>query len=283
MRAFRCALVLLAAQSAPIVFAHGPQIQITADDGKIVTRSLLLDAPYSNTLTARKSVYVMPALMDLNGVWYSRPNSAIDPITGLYSFPSGPGFAYGYDLADGGTQQFATGSVFSLGFTDGLKSWNGAAFTDAGATQLKAFRGSSVGISSPPENFAITSDSAPFDNLSLPTVAANYGADGAEVHSSLRFALLGDGANAFSAVPDGVYLLSMQLSSTQIDLAASDPFYFVLSKNASTQALFDAVNSLGASSSAVQWVSIPEPSFAALATASVLLLVRARFRRGRRC
>jgi hypothetical protein len=250
-------LVLVAALTSSIAQAHGPQIQITNGDDKIVTRRLLLDGPYSNQLTPPKSVYVMP-LMAFESVWYSRPNNEIDPITQLPAFPSGPGLAYGYDLADGGTQEFAAGSVISAGFMDGLKIWNGAAFVDAGATQLKAFRGSNPNIVSPPANFAVTSDSGPFDSLSLATVAASYGPEGAEVHGGFRFALLGDGSSPTSSSADGVYLLSQQLSSTQAGLSPSDPYYFVLHKNATGQSIVNAVESLGFPSSAVQIV--PEPS-----------------------
>jgi hypothetical protein len=144
---------------------------------------------------------------------------------------------------------------------DGLKRWNGSLFADAGATQLKGFRGSNASISSPPENFAITSDVGPFDSVSLAAVAAGYGSDGAEVHGSFRFALLGDGSSPTSASPDGVYLLTMQVSSTQPGLNASDPFYFVLNKNAAAAGVAAAVHSLGISPSLVQWV-VPEPASA---------------------
>src|SRR4051794_39084843 len=99
MRAIAYVVPTFVLLAAVRVFAHGPQIQITNDGGKIKTRQLIADGPYSNSLTAVKSVYVMP-LLDFSGVWYSRPNSAIDPILGVPAFPSGPGFAYGYDLAD---------------------------------------------------------------------------------------------------------------------------------------------------------------------------------------
>jgi hypothetical protein len=255
---------LIAALAATAASAHGPQIQITNDDNKIVTRALHKDGDYSLALTAPKSVYVMPLVAN-GGVWYSKPNNAINPVTLQPALPSGPGLAYGYDLADGGPQAFAEGSVLSVGFLDGLKSWNGAAFADAGATQLKAFRGSNASITSPPENLAITSDSGPFDSLSLAAVAANYGggAHPEEVHSSLRWAMLGDGTSPTSAVPDGVYLLKLQLSSTQNGLAPSDPYYFVLHKNAEPSALWNAVNSLGFESGLVNVV--PEPTAALLA------------------
>jgi hypothetical protein len=282
MRALACVLATFVPLAAASAFAHGPQIQVTNDGGKIVTRQLIADGPYSNSLTPAKSVYVMP-LLDFNGVWYSRPNSAIDPILGVPAFPSGPGFAYGYDLADGGAQLFETGSVLSLAFTDDLKQWNGASYVDAGATQLKGFRGSNASIASPAENFATTSDSGPFDSLDLPTVAANYGVEVAEVHTSLRFALLGDGTNPLSIAPDGVYLLGMRLTSTQIGLGASDPYYFVLYKNAASSVVVDAVNSLGVSASAVQFADVPEPTTAALTVIGLFWLGSARLRRRGRC
>lgn len=257
MRGLSLALTLFAALAAATCHAHGPQIQITNDNNKIVTRRLLLDGPYSNSLTAPKSVYVM-ALLAVDGVWYSRPNNEIDPITQLPAFPSGPGLAYGYDLADGGPQEFAADSVLSIGFTDVLKLWDGATFTDAGATELKAFRGSNPNITSPAANFAVTSDSSPFDSVSLPAVAASYGSDGAEVHNSIRFALLGDGISPTSASSHGVYLLSLQISSTQAGLEPSDEYFFLLHKNAATEAIVDAVGALGFAPSQVQWV--PEPA-----------------------
>jgi hypothetical protein len=254
-----CACAVLIAQS---VRAHGPQIQITNTANRIVTRGLVLDGPYSTSLTAPKSVYVMPVL-EFGSVWYSRPNEAIDPILPLPSFPSGPGLAYGFDLADGGPQAFDAGGVFSVTFTAGLKRWDGSAFADAGATELKAFRGSDPTISTPAANLAVTSDAGPFDSVSLAAVAANYGADEEEVHSSLRFALLGDGTTPTSSSADGAYLVGLQLSTTQAGLSPSDPYYFVLNKNMPWSTVQAAVNSLGVDASLQQWTA-PEPNALAL-------------------
>ena len=272
-------LIALLALTACVVqptWAHGPQIQITVDNNKLVTRELKLDGSYSTELSSHKMVYVMP-VQPLGSVWYSRPNGEIDPITLLPAFPSGPGVAYGYDLANGGPQDFEAGGIFSIGFTDGLKLWNGAAFGDAGATQLKAFRGSNAEISTPAANFAITSDSGPFDDLSLPAVVADYGSEGAEVHNSIRYALLGDGVSSTSASPDGVYLLSLRLSSTQAGLNPSEPYYFVLNKNAPYAALLAAVNSLNVAGGQVQWL-VPEPGSILLASISAWALTMTRIR-----
>jgi MYXO-CTERM domain-containing protein len=249
---------LLAAASAN---AHGPQIQVTIDNNKIVTRHLIQDGPYSDSLTAPISVYVMP-IEEFGGVWMSRPNNAL--LAGVPQFPSGPGLAYGYDMADGGPQAFAEASVLSVGFLDGLKPWNGALFADPGATQLKGFRGSDAGITTPVENYAVTSDSGPFDSLSLPAIGAVYSA---ESHSSLRWALLGDGSSPTSASPDGVYLLRLQLSSTQNGLAPSDPYYYLLHKNAAPDAIAAAIDHLGVAPELVQVV--PEPATWMLALVSL--------------
>jgi hypothetical protein len=270
MRVLGIALSLAAALNSFPAHGHGPQLQITNDSNKIVTRELHVDGPYSAALSPPKSVYVMPVL-ETGGVWYSQPNTTPSAtIPGAFEFLSGPGLAYGYDLADGGPQLFAAGSVFSVGFVDGLKLWNGSSFADAGATQAKAFRGSDVNITTPPTNFAITSDSGPFDSLNMPSVAVGYGTDGGEVHSTVRFALLGDGASSTSSSLDGVYLLRMQLSSTQAGLLASDPHYFVLYKNASTDTVNAAVASLGVDSSLVQFLPVPEPSVIVLMAAGVI-------------
>lgn len=274
MRAHWIAFSFTVTLAASNSFAHGPQIQITNDNNKIVTRQLIQDGPYSDSLTPPKSVYVMPVL-EFSGVWYSRPNN--EQLAGLPAFPSGPGLAYGYDLADGGPQAFAAGSVISVGFLDGLKLWDGATFVDAGVTQLKAFRGSNPNITTPDANFAATSDAGPFDNLSLAAVAANYGSEGAEVHGSIRWALLGDGVSPTSAGPDGVYLLKLQTFSTQDGLAPSDPYYFVLNKNASSEAVAAAVASLGIAPGLVQVV--PEPSAVLMLALSGLGLLPARRRK----
>ena len=281
MRAVATALAAMIALAAVTAHAHGPQIQITNDSNKIVTRELLFDGPYSTAITPPKSAYVM-SLQPLDGVWYSRPNGQIDAITKLPAFPSGPGVAYGFDIADGGPQVFTANSVLSIAFADGLKHWDGAAFVDAGTNQLKVFRGSNVNVASPPENFAITSDAGPFDSLSLPAVAANYGAEGAEVHNSLRFALLGDGTSPMSPSPDGIYLLKLQLSSTQPGLSPSDIYNFVLYKNAPIDQVAAAVQSLGIESAAVQWVT-PEPHTAALAACGLAALLSTSTRRRQSC
>jgi hypothetical protein len=246
-----------------------------------VTRQLLANEPYTAALTAPTSVYVMP-IAEFENVWYSRPNDAIDSILNIPAFPSGPGFAYGYDLVDGGAQLFAAGSVLTLAFTDGLKRWNGASYVDAGATQVKAFRGSNANITSPGANFATTSDAGPFDSLDLAAVGVNYGSDGAGVHASLRFAFLGDGSDPLSVSPDGIYLLAMQMTSSQNGLAPSDPYYFVLYKNAAPGPILDAVNSLGYAASAVQFTNVPEPTRCALSVVILVGFGNARIPRGRR-
>jgi PEP-CTERM motif len=250
-----------------LAHAHGPQLQITDDNNKLVTRQIILDDPYSDSLTDPKSVYVIP-VQQFNGIWYSQPNSNIDPILMQVEFPSGPGLAYGYDQVVGGPQVFASGSRLSENFITGLKRWDGSAFVDPGTGQIGAFPGSHT---APPDQ-AITSDSGPFSGITFPAIPAGYDED---AHFEARFRLLGDGTNPLSLSQDGVYLLSLQVTSTQGGLAPSDPFYFVLRKNATDKAVVDAVNALttanGIAPSLVQYV--PEPASLMLFAAGLVCLV----------
>ena len=273
-----CACMFALAQiprlAASAAWAHGPQIQITNSGNKIVTRELLLDGPYSPAVTVPKSVYVL-ALLPFSDVRVFAPQRC-----------------HRSDYAIAGVSLW-TRSGLRLRpcrwraaivcrrqcFVDQLcrraECWNGASFVDAGATQLKAFRGSNASITTPLENFGITTDAGPFDGLSLPAVAADYGAEAAEVHNSIRFSLLGVGTSPTSSSADGVYSLKLQLSSTQSGLAPSDPYYFVLYKNATTGEIAAAVRSLGFAPSAVQWVT-PEPAACSLAAIVTAMLVNVR-------
>lgn len=259
-------LVVLAsviASATSAVWAHGPQLQITNEAGKIVTRNVFLDGPY-HTLTPIRQAYVMPVL-EFNGSWYSRPNNATD-ILGNPSFFSGPGLAYGLGAT------FAPDENFALTFADGLKRWNGAAYVDPGREQIQAFRGTPES----PSAMAVTSDAGPFEALEFPTVAAGYDS---EAHSSARFRLLGDGADPLSVSQDGVYLLTLQVTSTDSTLESSEPFYFVLHKNAPQPSVLAAVGALGVSAAQVQFV--PEPGtllLVVLALAAGALTTRRPFR-----
>ncbi len=80
----------------------------------------------------------------------------------------------------------------------------------------------------------------------------------------MRYTLLGDGIDPNTSSRDGVFLVTLQLSSMQSpSLTPSDPFYFVLDKNASAEMLSAAVDSLGFSAEFVQVV--PEPGAGLLA------------------
>jgi hypothetical protein len=249
--------------------AHGPQIQITDEGGKIVTRELLVEGPYSHTLTAPKSVYVMP-LVDNLGVSYARPNNVHFVAPGVPTYYSGPGLAYGYGYdATTNPEPFALGSKFGLAFVDGLKTWNGAAFVDPVAAEFEAFTG---GFGAP-TGVARTTDAGSFASLPVPAGASTvaFASDGDEAHGSVRYRYLGDGVTPSSA-PSGVYLLSLQITSTQSGLQPSDPFYFMLNKNAGLAAVQSAVASLGVAPSQVQFV--PEPSSLALAVCGLLAVGR---------
>jgi hypothetical protein len=240
---------------------------VTNTDGRIVTRQLFLEGPYGGSLTAPRSVYVMP-LLPLNGAYFSRPNDA-EAAPGVPQYFSGPGLAFGFG------QTFASGSNLQLTFTDGLKLWDGGGFSDPGDEQIRAFRGSFAS----PTATAVTSDLGPFAVLNFPPIPASYNA---EAHNSARFVLLGDGTDPLAPSDDGVYLLSMQLLSTDSTVGPSDPFYFVLYKNAGLSEAMDAARALGFDRTAIQVV--PEAGGAGLVLLGTLAAgVAALVRRRRAC
>ncbi len=246
--------------------AHGPQIQVTDDGNKIVTRQIIPDAPYGNSLTAEKSVYVLPILQATIGspttdYWTVMPNNTTDPILAINEFPFGPGLAYGYG------HTFADGFHFNVDITKPLERWNGTAFdNNSGPEAVGAFRGDSA---SSPDQFTVTGEATPAQSLAFGTIAPSYNSDS---HSSLRFRLLGDGTSAIVAPANGIYLLKLQISSTQPGLAPSDEFSLLLVKNTSAGAVSAAVAALGVAADRVQYLAVPEPATAAIAVSALLTL-----------
>jgi hypothetical protein len=191
-------------------YAHGAQIQIGVTNNQIVTHALFDNEPYQ-AATPVQRVYAIPmiqrALGDANDGWYAAPNQ---PVAAF----AGPGVA----LLD---NNFATGSILKVTFLDGLKRWNGSAFVDPGTEQIA---GSTSSLFAPQ---TLTSDAGPFGTI---TLSAASGAS--NDHKTLRWRLLGDGASPNTASDDGVYLLSLQLSTDQPGITPSDPYCFLLNKNA---------------------------------------------------
>jgi hypothetical protein len=256
--------------------AHGPQIQVTDTGGKIVTRALLPNAPYGDSLTDAKSAYVLPILKAASGspatdYWTVMPNSSIDPILGSTKFQFGPGLAYGFG------HTFTDGYHFTVNITSPLERWDGAAFVnDSGAEAVGAFRGDAT---APADQLLISGLSTTPQSLVFSNISSTYDSD---AHSSMRFRMLGDGASALVTPADGLYLLTLQITSTQPGLAASDPIYFMLYKNASVGEINTAIASLHISSALVQVVAIPEPGGIAMATLAILGIGSRRLRRNDR-
>jgi hypothetical protein len=254
--------------------AHGPQIQVTVTAGKITTREIHLDGPYSNALSPPKSVYVMPFL-DSGGVTYARPNNVDFVLPGVPEFFSGPGLAYGYGYdATTNPEPFKVGSTFGLALIDGLKKWNGAVFEDPGDAQLQAYTGGNAA----PSGTATTVDvPSLYPILPVPAGAntVNF-TDGVEAHATARYRFLGDGVNPSSA-PDGIYLLSLQVFN-ELSATPSDPFYFVLNRNSFPGMLAAAVAALGVDPSLVQSL-VPEPTAVGLAGLGFLAVAAHRRRR----
>jgi hypothetical protein len=263
MRAFTLAIAVLFGLAAPMAQAHGPQMQVTDTNNKITTRAIIPEPPYDNSLTPEKSAYVLPILQAVTGstttnFWTVMPNSTIDPILQTSEFQFGPGLAYSYG------QSFTSGFHFNVSFTTPLKRWNGTTFVNnPGPEAVGAFRGDSTSAA---DQVVVTGSGVPAQSLLFSNIAANYPADS---HSSMRFRLLGDGTSALVAPADGIYLLSLQISSTQPGLAPSDPFSLVLYKNTSPTDLAAAVTGLGIDLSRVQFLSVPEPTAALLAASGL--------------
>jgi hypothetical protein len=258
MRAPSYALSFVLALSALPALAHGPQLQLTRNGNQIVTREIFREEPYTQ-LTDPKRVYVIP-LTETQDVWYSRPNNKPSTTTpGLPEYLSGPGVAYGYDQVDGGSRDFAGGFRFELNLIDGLQWWNGAAFVDPGLEEIEAFRSAGSAITNDALT-VVTPARMPYGNVSA---AYDAGA-----HSGASFRMLGNGISSTVEGDDGVYLMSMNYASTEPGLSTSDPFYFLLHKNASDSEIAAAVDGLLSSTSIgasfVQYV--PEPGSALLLT-----------------
>jgi hypothetical protein len=283
MRAFVGALSCAAALTSIAAFAHGPQIQITNNGNKIVTRQVFLDGPYATALTNVKSVYVIPIEKVVTGspstdYWTILPDNHIDSITQVTEFQYGPGLAYGIGHTFAANVPTSASYHFNVNFADSLKKWDGAStFVDnPGPEEIGAFRGDSTTAA----DQAVTTDSAPYQGLVFNNIAATYGA---EAHSSMRFRMRGDGLSALVEPSNGIYLLKLQITSTQDGtdglnpaLAPSDVFSFVLHKGVTGPQLSAAVASLGVAPALVQFV--PEPGAAALTLLAACAMVVSRRR-----
>jgi hypothetical protein len=254
-------------------------MQITATNGKIVTRGVMTDV--YTPLTAPKSVYVMEVL-DFRGVWYARPETVLNPPShptapGQPTYYSGPGLAFGIG------QTFTAGSVLSLNFTTGLRLWNGSSFGDAGTTELQYYRGGSIGAGGQlinPIASILTSDGSVSPSLAFSAIVGGYDD---EAHSSARLRFLGDGTTTIlgtgtiaSEPADGVYLASLVVATSDPGVAASDPYWFVMHKGVPWSDVVAAVGALNVPNSAVQVLGVPEPSTLVLAGLALTALVSRR-------
>lgn len=228
-------------------FAHGPQIQITSDGGKIVTRQILV-GDYT-TPTPEASAYVMPVglVQDLDFGPSWRP-LAVSPAA-----PFGPGLAYGLDAT------FPTDSTLTVSFVEELTVWDGAAFVSAGEVELAALRTSNPNAGSLTGNAAV---SGGVDASAEIAIGSTYGPN---AHASITYALLGDGMSPAVEAADGIYRATLRVSSSDSSIAASEPYYLILNKGPAGQ-LVSAVSSLGIDPSSVQFLAIPEPSTLLIAT-----------------
>lgn len=254
--------------AASIARAHGPQIQLTAESGKIVTHEIMIDTYFP--LTPVKSLYVLPVAL-VSGQHQVQPPGTSG---------SGPGIAPGVGFVDAASHPFKFGGLnYSTSFVDGLFKWNGAAFVDAGDVQLQMFKT----VSGSPLTIT-TADGAAVAGFSY-SVSQAGGAEGPEnSHTGMGFRFLGDGVTPGSALSDGIYLASLKVTHTPpaSSTLESDPFYFLLSKGAAGIDVAAATNGFaqqkGIPLSAVQSFVAPEPTCGCLAIFSLGALAAVRRR-----
>ena len=236
-------------------WGHGPQIQLTAEAGKIVTRQVMLD-DYT-PITPATSIYILPIT---SNQWMVQPPGTIG---------SGPGIAPGVGFVDAASHPFKTGN-YTTSIVDGLKKWNGASFVDAGDTQLQMYKT----VSGNPLT-ATTTDSGPFASLTYPLTV-----DSEEAHTGMGFRFLADGVSNTNALSDGVYLLSLKISTAGLNDSA--PFYFVVPKGIYPKEAGEVAvafaHQQGIGSGAIQNMLIPEPASLALAVFALCGIAAARRR-----
>ncbi len=285
----RSTLLMTSTLLASSALAHGPQVQISLDDAnKVVVRQIVTTSssesflPRFATLTPPTSVHVLPVFVvnnptnAFNGQVTVQPHPFSQP--GGHS--GGGGYSFRYNFYTPDTNMFINdapvgkvnleGTNFRMQYTSGLTRWDGSSFIDAGDTQLKAQRGSD-GNKNNPLQIMTSQDDGPassfinFGTLNAPTGSAVLSQN---PHGYITHSLVGDGVNPTSPVLDGIYKISLQISSTHSDIAASDTFDWVLFKGVSVSEAADVAEMLGGSQQV-----IPEPaSLIALATLGGLLL-----------
>lgn len=296
------AACLFVPAGASLVRGHGVEIQLAFDPvgGRIQTRQIVPTETRPVTLTDLTRIYVMP-LEVADGTmpplypaaqpaWYSKPD--------ITDYPSGNGLCYQWDTTTGAGGQLAgtnwawknsaslpnlAGTAFAYRFTDRVLKWNGSQFTAAaaGATQLQAFRGDATTAPTVVVTTASGSTLA-FSSVSAVTQSTNP-------HSNAGFRLLGDGTSFAPAAAgpgtDGIYLQGMQITTTATTtagggVAASDPAYMVLFKNASFADAYAVATSFAASQGIPlnQIQSVPEPAALSVTAGVAALAVAAGLR-----
>jgi hypothetical protein len=298
---FRYCLLACASLAAQVGFGHGVQLQLTYDTTtqKIVSREIVSTDTRPTTLGAVTRIYVMPLLLAdgttpaahpaAQAAWYSKPD--------ITNYPSGNGIAYQWDTAAPAGGQIAgtgwawkdssslpnlAGTAFTYQFTDRLLKWDGSAFTAAaaGSTQLQAFRGDAT---SAPTITTTTGSGTTlvYGNVSTSTQSTNP-------HSNAGFRLLGNGTSfdpAFAGEgTDGIYLQTLQITSSATGVLASDPLSMLLYKNTSFAEAYAVAESFAASQGipATQIQAVPEPGTISLLAVTGLAGGYGLWRRARR-
>ena len=148
---------------------------------------------------------------------------------------------------------FPIGSTIGFSIRDSLRKWNGADFNTIPVENLSVSVGTSLG---------------PITTPATPGIVAgfnlNVAGDGSW-HRHYDFMLN-------SPASTGVYLLQLDLDSSDVGIVPTDPFYIVFNQNGSETNHDNAIHY-------VETVIVPEPGSVAMLAICALMLVARRYRR----
>lgn len=243
----RFAFVLALIAAPVLAYGHGTIIQLGVTNNRLTTHGLVGE-PYAAANPAQR-VYALSltqrSLGDANDGWYVQLDS--NPYLG-------PGISYTNAYG------FLPNNTLSITFAGGLQYWTGSEFADPGTEQLQGIRGSNFATAAKFQ----TTDTGPLQGFSVTPTSIT-----ATSHAQVYWRLLGDGTSPTVASDDGVYLASFIASTTQSGITASDTYYFLLGKNATTTDLAAATSFINAN-------LIPEPTALGLLIPALALISRRR-------